>query len=120
VPTAILYYRADDCLSCITPIAEWREVEGAGVMRVDVVLQSSPSPEQARALQLQRITSYTVYARPWYRRAALAPREFVLDTLGRIIAPPADPTRGGVTRAMQLAVAAMRASGRTDFAEYLK
>lgn len=43
-----------------------------------------------------------------------------MDTLGRLVAPPADPTRGGVTRAMQLAVAAMRAMGRSDFASFLK
>ncbi|GMV09597.1 MAG: hypothetical protein AMXMBFR55_13310 [Gemmatimonadota bacterium] len=120
VPTAILYYRPDDCFACITPIAEWREIAAAGVMKVHLVMQSNPSPEQTRALRLQRITSYSVYARPWYRRAAAAPREFVMDTLGRLVAPPADPTRGGVTRAMQLAVAAMRAMGRSDFASFLK
>lgn len=103
--TAVLFYRADDCISCVTAIAEWRQLEARGAISIKVVLDREPTDEEVRALKLQRIAIAGVYRRPLFARRAIAPQELLIDSLGRMIASPQDPRSAGVSAALRAAMA---------------
>ncbi|MCC6931234.1 MAG: hypothetical protein IT359_19755 [Gemmatimonadaceae bacterium] len=116
--TAILFYSPDDCFSCITPIAEWREVDASGRVQVSIVLTRPPTREETRSLNLQRIRVAGVYERPWAKRGAFSPREVLLDSAGAALSTVDDPRRG-VTSALRSAIARVRAAGRPQFIPYI-
>jgi hypothetical protein len=80
----VLIYNASTCFACGTPIPLWRELARKGSVRFVLVLTDTPSADDARALQIQRIPVSGIFAdRP--SRADSIPSEYLVRS-GVIVA----------------------------------